>query len=516
MSEKEERADCTKELLQFAREGNLAAIKRIHQKNPNLVEEILASKDAHDKNYHGYTPLHWACLNDRLDFVEWLVTHGKAFVEAQDSDEWTPLHRACFEGHLPIVEWLVTEGKASVGAKTKKKDDALSLSKVMGHRAVTSFLERQRSESSTNANATRDSTALQRENITLKQCNSELEEAEAKSTLESSLAECIKEELEQVRTKLETMELNRDQQVNTSEAALQDMNEKMCKVMKELMDLKEKLTRFENNQTNLQASNVALEETNRSMDSAIAELQTSRAQSDENLQRVTEELQQVSEQLRKATEEVDALKAQAMELEGFKAQANKNLQKANEQITTLESQTEELQLSHKALADAGAEEQLQCNIIWRRCCLIIAAGVVIFLARSNPATAKISSLESEIVENKSSQMALGDAHEKISALKTQLSELQSSKAILEEVDRNQQVSPSEEEEEEFFDCDEAEPPLDTDVHSMTDLEDFKLSVKEGMTSMKELRELHSAVFAQYPRFVKDYIADHRDPSLRGD
>jgi hypothetical protein len=41
----------------------------------------------------------------------------------------------------------------------------------------------------------------------------------------------------------------------------------------------------------------------------------------------------------------------------------------------------------------------------------------------------------------------------------------------------------------------------------SDLEDFKASVKEGVTDMAELRELHSKVVALYPRFVHDYIQD---------
>ena len=44
----------------------------------------------------------------------------------------------------------------------------------------------------------------------------------------------------------------------------------------------------------------------------------------------------------------------------------------------------------------------------------------------------------------------------------------------------------------------------------SDLEEFKASVKEGVTSMKELRELHSSVCALYPRFVEDYISDCRE------
>jgi hypothetical protein len=44
----------------------------------------------------------------------------------------------------------------------------------------------------------------------------------------------------------------------------------------------------------------------------------------------------------------------------------------------------------------------------------------------------------------------------------------------------------------------------------SDLEEFKASVKEGVTSMQELRELHSTVCALYPRFVKEYIEDLKE------
>lgn len=47
-----------------------------------------------------------------------------------------------------------------------------------------------------------------------------------------------------------------------------------------------------------------------------------------------------------------------------------------------------------------------------------------------------------------------------------------------------------------------------------DLEDFKNTVKEGVTDMKLLREQHSEVVARYPQFVRDYVKDQRElPSV---
>ena len=50
-------------------------------------------------------------------------------------------------------------------------------------------------------------------------------------------------------------------------------------------------------------------------------------------------------------------------------------------------------------------------------------------------------------------------------------------------------------------------PPTTKKGERSDLEDFKASVREGITNLKELRELHSTVCACYPRFVKEYIQD---------
>lgn len=47
----------------------------------------------------------------------------------------------------------------------------------------------------------------------------------------------------------------------------------------------------------------------------------------------------------------------------------------------------------------------------------------------------------------------------------------------------------------------------------SDLEEFKQSVKEGVTSLPELRELHSTVCATFPKFVKEYIDDKREKIL---
>jgi len=52
-------------------------------------------------------------------------------------------------------------------------------------------------------------------------------------------------------------------------------------------------------------------------------------------------------------------------------------------------------------------------------------------------------------------------------------------------------------------------PADQRKGERSDLEEFKNSVKEGVTNIVELREAHSSVCALYPRFVDQYIEDNR-------
>lgn len=43
----------------------------------------------------------------------------------------------------------------------------------------------------------------------------------------------------------------------------------------------------------------------------------------------------------------------------------------------------------------------------------------------------------------------------------------------------------------------------------SDIELFKEEVVNGVLNLKELRELHSEVFAKYPRFCQEYVQDHQ-------
>ena len=56
-----------------------------------------------------------------------------------------------------------------------------------------------------------------------------------------------------------------------------------------------------------------------------------------------------------------------------------------------------------------------------------------------------------------------------------------------------------------------EPPSGKGTRS--EIEDFKSSVKEGITDLAELREAHSEVIAKHKQFAIDYIADQLPPVI---
>ena len=55
------------------------------------------------------TPLHWACINGRLEVAMALIEKGAA-IDARDSDQYTPLYWAFRSGHLEVAMALIEVG----------------------------------------------------------------------------------------------------------------------------------------------------------------------------------------------------------------------------------------------------------------------------------------------------------------------------------------------------------------------------------------------------------------------
>uniref|UniRef100_A0A915MG03 ANK_REP_REGION domain-containing protein n=1 Tax=Meloidogyne javanica TaxID=6303 RepID=A0A915MG03_MELJA len=87
--------------LTAAEEGDFAKLQQMYASNPELLM-------AQDRD--GYTALHRAAYNDRIQICKWLLEKG-ADPEIRTCDGWTALHCAAFWANYEVVAILLKHGK---------------------------------------------------------------------------------------------------------------------------------------------------------------------------------------------------------------------------------------------------------------------------------------------------------------------------------------------------------------------------------------------------------------------
>ncbi|CAI5757090.1 unnamed protein product [Candida verbasci] len=104
--------------MQYCQEGNLTSIK-----------EIIKDIDINDTFSDGITGLHWACINNRLSLVKYLIENGSNPNKSGGDLNATPLHWACRNGLVYIVDYLITNEyhKADPNLKDGQTYNALHL-----------------------------------------------------------------------------------------------------------------------------------------------------------------------------------------------------------------------------------------------------------------------------------------------------------------------------------------------------------------------------------------------------
>jgi ankyrin repeat protein len=117
------------EIHQAAAAGDLARVKALLEKNPQLL-------DARDET--GRTPLHWACRGVHIEVVGFLV-EGGADVNAQDDSAVTPLHSVASRGHVEAATVLIGKG-ARLDAKMYDLTTPLHLAAQKGRSEVAALL----------------------------------------------------------------------------------------------------------------------------------------------------------------------------------------------------------------------------------------------------------------------------------------------------------------------------------------------------------------------------------------
>ncbi|XP_067947843.1 protein phosphatase 1 regulatory subunit 12A-like isoform X2 [Watersipora subatra] len=76
---------------------------------PEVGELIEKGVDPNTTNVDGLTGLHQACIDDKMQVVEYLVDNG-ASINVRDNEGWTPLHATASCGYIDIAGYLINKG----------------------------------------------------------------------------------------------------------------------------------------------------------------------------------------------------------------------------------------------------------------------------------------------------------------------------------------------------------------------------------------------------------------------
>jgi 7,8-dihydropterin-6-yl-methyl-4-(beta-D-ribofuranosyl)aminobenzene 5'-phosphate synthase len=150
------------EIHNAARQGDLAAVKNLITKNPELVNrvdsrnstplhfaahaghkevvELLITKGAKQdiKDEDGHIPLHWAARGGRKNTAEFLIAKGSD-VNARGNNRRTPLFFAAGSGNIDLCKLLIEKG-AVINVKNKFKRTPLHYAIWRNQKEIAAFL----------------------------------------------------------------------------------------------------------------------------------------------------------------------------------------------------------------------------------------------------------------------------------------------------------------------------------------------------------------------------------------
>lgn len=96
------------------KEGNLEKFKSLIQSDPTIINKIV--------NEEGDTPLHIACLEEKIDLVELLIKRG-ADINASNKSGLSPLHYA--STNSSVLSLLLKKKKLNVNSTCKSGNTIL-------------------------------------------------------------------------------------------------------------------------------------------------------------------------------------------------------------------------------------------------------------------------------------------------------------------------------------------------------------------------------------------------------
>lgn len=103
-------ADWTTEFRKAVERNDIAAVKRILDKNPKLIHVDDNTGGSWDNPGHNcFTALHSAAYDGHVEMIKLLISRGTN-VNLLNHDNSTPLHVAAMEGRLEVAKLLISKG----------------------------------------------------------------------------------------------------------------------------------------------------------------------------------------------------------------------------------------------------------------------------------------------------------------------------------------------------------------------------------------------------------------------
>ncbi|GLJ27965.1 hypothetical protein SUGI_0549210 [Cryptomeria japonica] len=114
------------EVFTAAKNGDLDAIKKLHEQNPRQLNEIA---------FEGNTVLHIAAREGHSGLVEWILQNVKGcrMLVARNTDRNTPLHEAAKRGNTEIISTLLRHNKCAAAKRNQLGESALIIASEHGH-----------------------------------------------------------------------------------------------------------------------------------------------------------------------------------------------------------------------------------------------------------------------------------------------------------------------------------------------------------------------------------------------
>ena len=130
-----------KECIQYLLES--CANSRLHQKScasSRFLAKICLHINVNDTDSEGFSALHIAINNKRLDLAKILLEDSSIDINIRDNSGNTPLHLACKDGYIEIVQYLLSRPEINVNIMNNSNNTPLHIAIEYKHFEIAKYL----------------------------------------------------------------------------------------------------------------------------------------------------------------------------------------------------------------------------------------------------------------------------------------------------------------------------------------------------------------------------------------